>query len=73
MRVLEARILGLSTDVRRDPCDRAEIAPSESTTSVGRGRELSRTDLCRATERRVCLEVRIGQIISRSFSTTMPL
>ena len=73
MHVLEARILGSSTDHARAPHGWTVIELSQSTASVGRFREPSRTDPCvsRKWPAWVMLGLRSG--ISDIISTMLPL
>lgn len=73
MRVLERCTLGLSRDVLCAPCGWAEVEPSESTTSVGRGRELFRTDMCSSRMRPAWKMLGLGPGISGAVSTMVPL
>ena len=73
MHVLEARILGSSTDHARAPHGWTVIELSQSTASVGRFREPSRTDPCVSLTRPAWVMVGLRSGISDVISTMLPL
>ena len=73
MHVLEAHILGSSRDHARAPHGWTVIELSQSTASVGRFRELSRTDPCVSLTRPAWVMLGLRSGILGVISTMLPL
>ena len=73
MHVLEAYILGSSIDLARPSHGWTVIELSQSTASVGRFREPSRTDPCVSLTRPAWVMVGLRSGISDVISTMLPL